>query len=209
MKKITIATSSLLAFLLGACSATSNVYDITNVAPGEEVNGVPFRLADRYHMRLFQLTPDGKYEEVFASDQYLPNQDKIYAVSFKGDSFSDHEFKIELNDDNTVKTSHLKSVKHGGDAVNALADQATAVSTALKTQKTAEKTEKTAQQTAEENYLDLKGKADVAIASYAATLEKEDATAVDIVTAKAAMELAKKKANDAAINIGLPPPFTD
>ena len=194
---------------LSGCAATSDVQEITEVPAGAAVSGVPFRIAEPYKVRLFQLTPAGQYKEVYTAPQILPDQDRIFAVTFKGGSFSDHEFKIELNDDNTIKTSHLKSVKHGGEAVNALADQASAVATAIKADKTAGKTEKVAQQTAEQTYLDLKGKADIAIAAYAAALEKEDASAVDIVTAKAAMDLAKKKANDAAVNLGLPIPYNE
>jgi hypothetical protein len=192
---------------LSGCAATTSVKDITDVKPGGKVEGVPFRVADHYRVRLFQLTPEGEYKEAYTTYQYLPNQEKVYAVNFSGDAFSDHEFKIELNDDNTIKTSSLKSTRHASDAAGALADQVSAVSTQLQTNKTNAQTKITTQQTAEENYIDLKGKADVAVEQYNAVVAKEDATAVDIASAKAAMDLAKKKANDAAINVGLPQPF--
>ena len=201
------ASLLLPCLLLAACSAATKVNDITTAEPGATIHGIPFRLADRYRVRVFQLRPDGTYEPVFTDVRDMPNQQRIFALNFKGDPLSDHEFKVVLNSDNTLKSTHLKTTQHISDAANALATQASAVNTALQQRRTAEATARSTSQTLEEAYIDAKGKAEIAVAQYNAALAKTDATAVEIATAKATMELAMKKANNAAANAGKPLPY--
>ena len=199
----------VLATLVGGCSALNEVNDVTSAGPGDPIAGIPFRLADRYRVRVFQLQPDGSYTNVYEQSQDMPNQERILAANFSGAALSDHEFKVELNADNTLKTTHLKTVQKITDAANAVADQAAAINTARQQQQTGSTTARTARQTLDETYVDLKGKAEVAEAQYDAAVAKSASTAVEITTAKTAMALAKKKANDAAVNVGLPLPYPD
>lgn len=192
---------------LTGCSAINEVHDITSVTAGQPITGIPFRLADSYRVRVFKLAADGTYEEVHSEIRSMPDQEHIFAANFSAKATSDHEFKVELNPDNTLKTTSLKTTQKITDAANALADEVASNRTAREDRKTKEATAATTQRGLESTAVELKGKADVADAQLKAVLANPDATEVDRISAESALALAKKKANDAAIEAGLVTPF--
>lgn len=201
------ATVFFLIATLSACSSVNRITDITDVQPGTAIAGVPFRLADNYKLRVYRLQKDGSYKQVHSQSHYLPDQDRVFAASYDAWGLSDHEFKLELNDDNTLKTTSLTSKQKVTDAASALADDAIARRTAREARSTAASAGATAQRTLEADAVDSKGKAAIAQAQLDAALAKADATEIDRVTAQANLELAKKKANSASIEAGLPMPY--
>lgn len=196
-----------MSLSLAACSSVNVVSDISDVQSGAAISGVPFRLAENYQLRVFRLQKDGEYKEVHSQRQYLPDQDRVFAASYKAWGLSDHEFKVELNDDNTLKSTSLLSKQKATDTVGAFADELVARSNAHEQGNAATRTESSAQRTAETTAVDLKGKAEVAQALLDATLAKADATELDRVSARTGVSLAQKKANVAAIEAGLPAPY--
>lgn len=198
---------AVLAAAASACSSVNIVTDITDVKAGSAIAGVPFRLAENYRLQVFRLQKDGTYEQIHTQTHYMPDQDRVYAASYDAWGLSDHEFKLELNDDNTLKTTSLTSKQKASDAAGALADEVTTRRTARAERAAAASTAATTQRTREAEAVDSKGKASVAIAQLDAVMTQADATEVERVTAEANVELAKKKANSAAIEAGLPIPY--
>jgi hypothetical protein len=201
------ATVFLAIAMLSACSSINKITDITDVQPGTAITGVPFRVADNYRLQVYRLQKDGSYKRVHSQSHYLPDQDRVFAASYDAWGLSDHEFKLELNDDNTLKTTSLTSKQKATEAAGAFADEAVARRTAREERSTAASAGATLQRTREADAVDSKGKAAIAQAQLDATLAKADATEIDRVTVQANFDLAKKKANSAAIEAGLPWPY--
>lgn len=193
--------------LLAGCSSVNVVTDITDVMPGQAISGAPFRLAEEYRVRLYQLKKDGNYEQVFQKHNSMPDQSKVFAAGYTAKSLSDHTFKVDLYDDNTLKMTSITSTQKLNAAASALADEVVANRTARDARIAADKKNDSGQRILESTALELKGKADIAAAQLDAVLAKADATELDKVTARAAFDLARNKANIAAIEAGLAPPF--
>ncbi|WLG83709.1 hypothetical protein PSH97_21800 [Pseudomonas cucumis] len=201
------AASAICIGSLVGCSAVNKVYDITNVQAGQTISGVPFRLADKYRVRVFRLQKDGTYKEVYSESRSMPDQERIYAANFDAKMLSDHGFKVELNADNTLKTTSLKTAQKATESISALADEVITNRTAREERHAVDRTGATTQRSLEASAIELKGKADIAEAQLKAALADPSTTAVDRVSARATLELARKKAIDAAVEAGLPAPF--
>lgn len=201
-----VAAFALFALVAG-CSSVNVVTDITDVKPGEAISGVPFRIAEEYRVRLYQLKKDGSYEQVFQQSNSMPDQTKVFAAGYTARSLSDHTFKVDLYDDNTLKTTSITSTQKLNAAAGALADEVVAHRTARDAGIATEKKNHSAQRILESTALELKGKADIAAAQLDAVQAKADSTELEKVTARASLDLARNKANVAAIEAGLAPPF--
>jgi hypothetical protein len=201
-----MALIGVFAFLAG-CSSVNVVTDITDVKPGGPISGAPFRLAEEYRVSLYQLKKDGSYERVFQQRNSMPDQTKVFAAGYTAQSLSDHTFKVDLYDDNTLKMTSITSTQKINAAAGALADEVIANRTARDALVASEKKNVSGQRILESTALELKGKADIALAQLDAVLAKADATELEKVTAQAALDLARNKANIAAIEAGLAAPF--
>lgn len=105
-RRIALFAASLAAALLGGCSTQVRVSELDNdLTAGSEVSGLPFRSMRRYKLSLYQLAPNGKYEQVQADKgaATLPDPERLYVLQMKGQPLSDDTVTVTLNPDSTVK----------------------------------------------------------------------------------------------------------
>lgn len=141
MHKLTHALT-LMTVLAAGCSSTLEVYDITDARPGTQVNGIPFRIDEPYTLRVYAKDSKGTYVRQFSEEMIFPDQDRIYALNFDSDFFSNHTLNLVLKPDGTLSSSNLTTDIRVDEAITAFAkeieDVGTAVSDLKETQAQAE-----------------------------------------------------------------------
>ena len=210
-------TIILVANILLGCSSKIEVRncDPTSIEPGDTIDGIPFRVRQRFRVQLYQKVEErsgAKYKKVYEEIQTLADPNRLYILNFKSGFFSDATAGFNLNLDGTITKVNLKSDFKGDEILTELGTQVTAVTGALATKKTAEQGEKAAAATALDKEEDLvlaaiqaKNAAELAEAELSAL--SPNATAVEKLSAEQKVQVTKMEANYAARRAGLPTPY--
>ncbi len=135
----------MMAAILSACSAKYRVEGLPpDAEPGRVVDGVPFRVNQRYIVHIYHRDPkdpkEGGYKEVGKFPYNLPNPDKIYVLKLNAGFLSDSTTTFDLNLDGTLNKVSVLSTSQGTDVLDALGTQTTTVTTALNNRRVAEET---------------------------------------------------------------------
>lgn len=231
--------SRLLAVILGgalvACTSALQVRNVTSVQPGDELDGVPFRVKAGYTVRVWMKQPpdeDGNiaYKQVFVKGLELADPTTLYSVGFTSTGFTTKLLEVKLHDDGTLDTVHLKADDKTADVVSAAGKQVNAAGDALASFQQSVQAAQLAQvksqsdlATAQQTLAAAKGQPDTdrnanlvaalqaANAAEAAERALEglpnDATAATRADAAAAVRLARLQANVAYQKAGLASPY--
>lgn len=100
----------------GGCRTRQRVQDITDLAPGSAIEGIPFYARETHTVTAYVakvvVGADGSrtisLEAVYATDADLPNRSRLLAASFESEGFADHNFKIDYRPDNTMSKIAIK-----------------------------------------------------------------------------------------------------
>lgn len=140
-----------LAVMLGGCSANIAVNEVK--PEDTTLNGMPFRVAKPYIAHVFRNV-DGKYVEIghgFATT--LPDKDHLYVLQFNGATFSNGTVELALNEDDTIKSVHVKSTSTGQADLTAAGTQLSSLATALNNAQTTSATNRNTVQDAYAAYV--------------------------------------------------------
>jgi hypothetical protein len=233
MRRAFFALASLV--LLGGCSTSLAVRDVSDRKIGEELGGIPFRVKVARTIRVWvRQPPDATgriaYQAALAKTIELADEDVLYALGFEADTFASKRFEVKLNDDGTLASVHLKSENKTGEVIAATGKQATSVADAgvsyseqvhkaeiaqLKSASDLAAAQATMNQTLAQSTLDregnlvaaLKAYQDVEAAQRALQWLAPDAAASQRAEAASALRIAQFAANVAYQKAGLAPPF--
>lgn len=129
----------LVAAVVPGCAAniTVSTLDDDKVDAGATVPGIPFRVAKRYKLLMYEKKDSG-YEEVRDPNNLpqmvtLPDPKRLYLLEFKGQAFSSGTVDLVLNNDNTIQQLQLKSSSTAAANLTALSTQLAAVAKAKET----------------------------------------------------------------------------
>lgn len=196
MKAKFIASTNLACLaLLTACSTNVKVHEIDEKT--QIVNGIPFRIAERYKLKLYKLQDD-RYEQIDVDGEKhatLPNQNHVYIMRLNGSPLSNGTVKFAINSDNTLSKVTVNSSNKGADLLSA-------IGTARETLSTAETQAETARIAA------LNAQDDVAIAELELKALPSTTSELDRLKAEQKVIKAKRTANQKArvAKIALPYP---
>ena len=200
-----------LSSLLNGCSARVAVQELD--PKQTTIDGVPFRIKERYVMEVYQLTDKG-YEKIGEQLATLPNQKRVYLLQHFGKAFANSNTKFTLRGDGTLSSVSLSSTNTGPDALTAVGDQLTSISQKVKDLHTAKEDKKKQSETNLETT--ETGEVAYLTAYNAATLAQaqldelsKDATDATRLAKKNEVTLLKLQANIAARRANLPRPFPD
>src|SRR5688572_28327335 len=90
----------LCTTLLAGCASTLEGGQLTGTAAGP-VEGIPYRVRDRFKVEVFQLTDKG-YKQVGSSMATLADPTLVYWLNFNGQTLSDANVKFEQREDGTL-----------------------------------------------------------------------------------------------------------
>ena len=210
----TITAMGVLVF--AGCSTNIRVNEIDKVAaPNTIVNGIPFRMKERYRISLYKL--DGaKYQSIETSENYatLPNLEHVYILKLNSSALADGTLTFKLNPDNTLlkvkveSTSKLPEfITAAGKAKKSIADAESAKSKSEATNKAAEETDVIAKEDGRLAAFDAEQTA--ALASVELDALPPTASALDRTKAEQKLSRARVLANQKARRAGLALPFPD
>ncbi|MCK5232936.1 MAG: hypothetical protein KAR13_21865 [Desulfobulbaceae bacterium] len=199
----------IMAAILSACSAEYRVVELPSDAKsGSVVDGVPFRMTQRYKLQIYRLDPNvGGYKQVGEIVKNLPNPEKIYVLKLNGGPLSDSTAKFKLNPDGTLQMVSVKSESKGTELIDAVGTQTKAVATALKEKKQTKEEDITTGQNL--MLAALEAKQAVAIAEVKLAGLDPTVSPTERLQAEQELTLAKYKANLAFRRAGLPVPYSD
>ena len=196
----------LLVFLplLTSCASQIVVTEIGNkLEPGEPVNGFPFRIPKRFDAVIFEKSDQG-YRELSAIPVTIADPDRLFALNFRSQLFSNGTMEVTVNPDNTIQQVTLTSKSTGGATLTALGTQINGLATAGRSGKSAESAAETAQASALLAADKARQGADLAILQYQTALANSGATPIDLLKASQAMRSAQLNANEKARLAGRP-----
>ena len=212
----------LLVTSLSACATRLEVSDISEVKPGSEIGGIPFKLQEPYrvsvHRRVTKEDGSVEYQEVYDQLMVLPSRTRTYAIDFDADFLSDHSLELRINANGTLSYSSVGSTSKATDALETLGDQFQAIEDAQTQRDLARDAADasaaaaaTAAQTAQDAALLAAMDAMIEVDAAQVALESldEDATASQIEAARARLSRARLLANIAYRNLGRAEPFPD
>ena len=208
----------LAGTLLAACSTRAVTSDITATPAGAQVSGVPFRTRAPHTLRVFQRQGDGSYKQVFVSREEMADMDRVYALNYDSDVFSNHTFKLTMREDGTLDNFAFTSAATGAAALSATSGAIKGVTDSVVAYEKQKQDMAAADAAAAES--SLVSKEDALVAAQAAQQEAEkamrelvglpDGTPDDVVAEKqAAVEAAQLKANILFRRAGLAAPYAD
>ena len=133
-RAVWLSLAVTIGFTLGGCGGQLTVTEIdSNAPPGTRINGIPFRVKERFKLKLYHFDPvDGRYEPVQgfvgAGDDgsegthiTMANTDRLFVLKFRGGALADVKPSFGLNIDGTLKEAKLEVVgDHGLEAVTEL-----------------------------------------------------------------------------------------
>lgn len=207
MKSYTLLVLSGVCFVSG-CSTNLSVSRMSDVNPGQEVNGLPFRVPKRFNALIFEKRQNG-YERVTAIPVTLPDPNHLYLLNLEGKPFSNATVEVVANADNTLQQVSIKSASQGAAALTAAGTQINAIATAQQATQTAKATADTAAATAAIAADKAKQAADLAVLQYDELAAKPDTKAESLLVAQQKVRSAKLDANEAARLARKPPYFPD
>ena len=199
---IVVAAISLVS--VWGCSARIAVTELKPTVA--TVDGVPFRVKERYVLEVYQKTDRG-YVKVGDQLATLPNPDRVYLLQHFGKPFANSSTKFTVRGDGTLQSVALSSESTSGAALTTLGEQVSTIADKAKERKAGKET---AQQAAEQGDVDY-------VAAYGAAtqaqLELDELAKDEPASVKLAKQnevtLLKLKANIAARRADLPRPFPD
>lgn len=199
-----------LAVLLPACSGKIIVKEIGNdLTPGTAVEGIPFRSAKRFTVKIYEKSGADTYAFVDEKQVTLADPTRLFLLGFQSDPLANPTFDVILNADNTIQQVALKTESKAQSALNALTGQVTALTTAETERRTTSTTNATAAANAAIAADKAKQAADVASLEYQVLQATANASALDLLKAEQKERAAKIAANEAARLAGKPPYFPD
>lgn len=214
-RAVWLGLAGTISLTFGGCSGQFTVTEIdTNAPAGTRINGIPFRIKERFKLNLYHFNPvERRYELVKgfggAGDEgnegthiTMANTDRLFVLKFHGDALADVKPSFDLNIDGTLKEAKLEVVgEHGLKAVTELTKQIDE----FKKRREEEK------QPPADNVLTtaLTAKHEAENAVIALQELSPDASAGERRTRRQAADLAKLKANLAARAAKLPLPYPE
>jgi hypothetical protein len=207
MTRAPLCGLAALALLAAGCSAEVDVVELPPLEPGKThavIDGIPFRVHERYELAVWQRQPDGTFKQVHQERRSAPDQDRLFVLRYTGMPLSSATAEVKLGSDGTLSLVKLSEVDtQVPEALSEVATQLTAVETARTTRETAEETEAAAGRTAKlDYYTALKEALDQA--DVLAALPPDDATRLG---EERKLKLLQITANYKAAAAGLAPPF--
>ena len=138
-----VGLAATFVLTLGGCSGQMTVTEIEAEAkPGTRIDGVPFRIKERYELKLYHFnSAKRRYELVkgfgiagVAGDKgthiTMANTDRLFVLQFHGDPLADLKPSFGLNVDGTLKETKIEIVDdHGLEAIAELTRQIDAFKT--------------------------------------------------------------------------------
>lgn len=217
MRRYVIAITVLL--LSGCSSKILHTQIPTDLAAGEAVAGIPYRVPKRFIAEVYEKRTGG-YEKIAELPVTIPDPDRIYVLGFQSQTLATSTLDIQMNADNTLQQVGLKSASGAAAALTATGAQLSAVATAEAARQTAAGTAaaakatagsaaETAAATAAIAADKAKQAADLAALQYELLRANPAASAEDILKAAQKERSAKLDANEAARLAGKPPYFPD
>jgi hypothetical protein len=206
--RLFVLAALALVSLLG-CSARIAVKELKPT--DESVDGVPFRVKERYVLEVYQKT-DAGYVKVGEQLATLPNPDRVYLLQHFGKAFANSGTKFKLRGDGTLETVALSSESTSADALAALGEQVDAIAEQAKALESAREEKDQAKEAARQ--ATEQGEVDYVTAYNAAALAQaeldelpKDASASTRLAKENEVKLLKLQANIAARRADLPRPF--
>ncbi len=213
------ASALLLGLLLQGCASTIHSHQVQpDLVAGQPVDGVPFRIRDRFTMELYRKTDKG-YVLVNTQLATLADPTRLYVLNFTGQVLADSSVKFEQLPDGSLSTVKLGSTSHAAEAVTAASsgvDAFVATDKAIKAARKADAADAKAAAAAVIADADAaSGQSQSAVAlTYAArVLEQQlaelpsDAKPSERLALQGQVDVAKMKAVAAAAKAGLDNPF--
>lgn len=205
LRSVAIVSSIAIA----GCSATPEIRDVSALAEGAEVGGIPYRPLLAVDVGLWELDErKGTYVERKTLQSSIPHPHRILALGYSGQLLADPELQVKLNPDGTLQLYKLtSSPKPATDAATGFKDAVTA----FRTEVTARKTELTAAGTAADTARAEAVKARNAVESAQGALDAAIADGKEsaIISARAALIVAQRNANVAYLRAGLFAPYPE
>ena len=136
-RTVWLILSVTFSLILSGCSGQMTVTEIEATAPpGTRIDGVPFRIKERYALKLYHYNPIKKeYEPVKgfrgagaeggeSTHITMANTDRLFVLQFHGDALADTKPSFGLNIDGTLKEAKIEITgDHGLEAVKELTKQ--------------------------------------------------------------------------------------
>ncbi len=137
-------TLLVLVIALSACSTKYQVEELpSDIKSGDQVDGVPFRINQRYHVQIYKKGTGG-YESVAEFTRTLPNPDKIYVLKLHGGLLANSTASFNLNPDDTLSMISVASEGRAAQVLGELGTQTQAITTAIAAQQAAEEAQEAA-----------------------------------------------------------------
>lgn len=218
-------TCLAFALFLPACAAEFRVKEVDPALSC--MPGIPIRVRSSHVLQVFQLQSDGTYKEVFVKEEQLADTQKLYALNFSGDLFTDATVAVELRPDSTLKRAFIKGESKLDEAIGALATQVGEVSDAYAELEAARLEEKQAEidrakqeqedadkEAAEREtnlvaYYQATAEAEVALRLYREALADKEVKESQRTNLNWDYRVKAVRANQAAAKVGLPPPYPE
>lgn len=94
---------------LHGCRTRLLVEDISQGPTGHAIDGIPFRVKETHIVRVFQWveedakTGKGHFKEVFNRRMPFANLDKVFALNYRAEAFTNSKLTLNYQADNTIK----------------------------------------------------------------------------------------------------------
>jgi hypothetical protein len=204
----TMAWLFLVACLTG-CASEILVSEVSpNLAPGSQVDGIPFRVPKRFTAVLYEKSDKG-YVPVAKLPVTIADPDRLYVLNFKSQLFSNATIDITAYTDNTLQQVSLKSTSTGAAALSALGSQINSVATAQEARKKSSAAAETSSANLAITADKAKQAADLAMLQYQNLLAKPETSSEDLLKGSQKARSAQLDANEAARLANKPPYFAD
>ena len=111
-------TGAALALLLAGCSGSINVTELDlDEKPGKVVNGVPFRVKERYQVEVYEKGKKG-YALIHSETRTLANSDKLYVLHYFGGPLANSTTKFVMQPDGSINDVSMSVTSQGEGGVD-------------------------------------------------------------------------------------------
>jgi len=207
-----------LAALCG-CTSDFEVREITGLAHGKEITGIPFRTTLPQTLRVYKRDDKGHWQQVHVQYEEFADMSRVYSIGFDPDLLANSTLDLGLNEDSTLNRAGIETSLQIDEALTGLAKGANQVKDALAEIEEAEKKDREeAEADAEKAKQDRLDQENAVIAATEAFHAAEtliarlktipdDTPLADVVELQGQVAVAKAKANLAARRAGMSPPY--
>ncbi len=200
-------TGAALALLLAGCSGSINVTELDlDEKPGKVVNGVPFRVKERYQVEVYEKGKKG-YALIHSETRTLANPDKLYVLHYFGGPLANSTTKFVMQPDGSINDVSMSVTSQGEEALTEVGKQVEAVATKVDANRTAREAERRTDEDA--TVAALEALNDVHQKQLELSALPPDAAPADRARIEDELELLKLKANIGARRAGQPRPFPE